>query len=586
MPDQNLVLAKPLLKKAVPECAGCRAIVDPNRVFAWPLLKEAAPHHAHRSRKTLLLLFMLIGLVFAAYSRQNPPVQKAALTMASTSAQRARQQFPQQAWASQFLQPWRALQNMLPWQSLQQERAVASSMAGSALASSPWAAGRLGRQTGTSTSALPFQPGALSEFVNTNAGVQMPRLIYTTVLQEEGTEDHVQSAVRAGFQGIQTAGQPKQYYEPGLGAALALLFESGVSRESLFIQTSVNPDHAALLNPNASITQQVKLSIANSLSNLGLEYVDSLLLDLPYPDHDQTMEAWRAMEQAVRAGWVRQLGLSNVETQMQLRVVYRDAELKPAVVQVERFSGSKREMQAMCTKSGIHIQSFLTRWDTSLFEKMQDFSQKYGVTPSMVFFRFLMGMGIVPLTATFSDEKMRDDTSAYRVPLALDDAREIYEVLKQNKALEPEPEEFNSANSLGASGHITKLSRLNDLLFSERCADEHLVVIKFYAKWCRSCKAIANRFEWLAKKYPDARFFEVDYGSNKELCKSLGISTLPYVQIYRCADVQLEGFSCGPSKMSLLSKKLETYSQPSEPSDLSEVALASQSASLAQPTAR
>ena len=49
---------------------------------------------------------------------------------------------------------------------------------------------------------------------------------------------------------------------------------------------------------------------AISLANLGVEYVDSLVLHSPYPAHSDTMKAWRAMESAVEVGHARQLGIS------------------------------------------------------------------------------------------------------------------------------------------------------------------------------------------------------------------------------------------------------------------------------------
>ena len=51
--------------------------------------------------------------------------------------------------------------------------------------------------------------------VATNAGVEMPRLIYGTAWKKEATAPLVVSAVLAGFRGIDTACQPKHYYEKG-----------------------------------------------------------------------------------------------------------------------------------------------------------------------------------------------------------------------------------------------------------------------------------------------------------------------------------------------------------------------------------
>ena len=47
--------------------------------------------------------------------------------------------------------------------------------------------------------------------VLTNAGVQMPRLIYGTAWKKEATTQLVIDAVLNGFRGIDTACQPKHY---------------------------------------------------------------------------------------------------------------------------------------------------------------------------------------------------------------------------------------------------------------------------------------------------------------------------------------------------------------------------------------
>merc|ERR1712232_1228866 len=109
---------------------------------------------------------------------------------------------------------------------------------------------------------------------------------------------------------------------------------------------------------NASIPEQVELSVANSLSELGVEYLDSIVLEGWHRiEHDQLMDAWRAMERALQAGLVRELGVSNVNSLEQLFALYTDAEVKPAFVQY-RFSVDSRlvdrmRLQVWCVKAGI-----------------------------------------------------------------------------------------------------------------------------------------------------------------------------------------------------------------------------------------
>merc|ERR1711879_218930 len=127
----------------------------------------------------------------------------------------------------------------------------------------------------------------------------------------------------------------------------------------------------------------------------------------------------------------------------QLRRVHADAVVKPVVVQQRFYSKTRfeREMRAWCATSGVHFQSF---WmltanskkgragrDAISSRTVCKLSTKYNVTPEVLFFRFVMGLGIVPLTGTSSYEHMREDLGARRVQISLEDAEEIDAVLSR-----------------------------------------------------------------------------------------------------------------------------------------------------------
>lgn len=62
---------------------------------------------------------------------------------------------------------------------------------------------------------------------------------------------------------------------------------------------------------------------------------------------------------------------------------------------------------------------------------------------------------------------------------------------------------------------------------------EKLIVVRFYAPWCKACKAIAPSFYRLAVTYPQTLFLDVPVTpDNANLHQGLGVTTLPFGHIY------------------------------------------------------
>lgn len=62
---------------------------------------------------------------------------------------------------------------------------------------------------------------------------------------------------------------------------------------------------------------------------------------------------------------------------------------------------------------------------------------------------------------------------------------------------------------------------------------EKIVVVRFYAKWCKACKAIGPSFYRLASTHPNVKFVEVPVTQqNANLHQGLGVSSLPFGHIY------------------------------------------------------
>jgi diketogulonate reductase-like aldo/keto reductase len=258
-------------------------------------------------------------------------------------------------------------------------------------------------------------------------GMRGPRIVYGTAWKKGDTERLVATAIRLGFRGIDTAGQPKHYDEAGVGAGVLACLNAELTRGDLFLQTKFTPlsgqDPKRIpYDPGAPLSEQVAQSFAVSLRNLQTDYLDSLLLHSALANAKETMKAWRAMESLVDIGEVRQLGISNCYRLDQLDSLYNSARVKPAVVQ-NRFhaeSNYDREIRAFCRKQAIAYQSF---WTLSAnphvlaHDTITTLASIYGRTAAQILFRYLTQVDVVPLTGTRSEAHMHEDLAIFEFQL-------------------------------------------------------------------------------------------------------------------------------------------------------------------------
>jgi diketogulonate reductase-like aldo/keto reductase len=117
---------------------------------------------------------------------------------------------------------------------------------------------------------------------------------------DERTLAALRSALELGYTHFDTA----EYYAAGhaeelLGRAVR---EMGLARETLFIASKVSPEHLKY--------EDVLRCCENSLRRLGMDYLDLYLIHWPTRGM-KLEESFRALNQLVREGKVRYLGVSN-----------------------------------------------------------------------------------------------------------------------------------------------------------------------------------------------------------------------------------------------------------------------------------
>ena len=157
-------------------------------------------------------------------------------------------------------------------------------------------------------------------YITLNDGNKIPQFGMGVYMVPEGkaTYDAVTEALKMGYRHIDTAHAYQN--ERSVGAAIR---ESGIQRKEIWITTKLWPSEYGEGKTMAAIDKM--------LSRLDTDYIDLLLLHQQFGDY---MGAWREMEQAVAAGKVKSIGLSNFESE-RLEEVLEASAIKPSVLQVE-----------------------------------------------------------------------------------------------------------------------------------------------------------------------------------------------------------------------------------------------------------
>ncbi|WVQ81533.1 hypothetical protein IAT38_003657 [Cryptococcus sp. DSM 104549] len=194
-----------------------------------------------------------------------------------------------------------------------------------------------------------------------------------------------------------------------VGKAIAsLLAERVVTREELYLQTKFtsiaghDPAQPLPYAPQATMSERVRQSFAKSLENLGVEYVDSVVLHAPLPTREETLTAYRTLESIVDEGKIRVLGISNCYDPDLLQWLIGEAHVKINIVQNRWHEGNgwDWDVYEVCQANGIRYQSFWTFTGSPQLlanPLIIDLASKYALSPEQTLYKLCQIWNITPL---------------------------------------------------------------------------------------------------------------------------------------------------------------------------------------------
>ncbi|MFW5743222.1 MAG: aldo/keto reductase [Spirochaetota bacterium] len=274
----------------------------------------------------------------------------------------------------------------------------------------------------------------------THRGADMPAIGLGTFGSDHTTAAEVAAAVReaiaVGYRHIDCA----RVYgnEAEIGEVLDEVLQSGtVRRDELWITSKLwNDMHGR---------GDVLVSLAATLKDLRLDYLDLFLIHWPFPNHhdpgvdadarhpdsrpyihEEYMAVWRQMERAADAGLVKHIGTSNM-TIPKLDLLLRDCRVKPAVNEMELHPHFQQpELFDYCNRFGIIPVGYsplgspnrpprdTTPNDTIDLEDpvIVEIAQSHGVHPALVALKWAAQRGQVPIPMSTKRRNIRANLAA------------------------------------------------------------------------------------------------------------------------------------------------------------------------------
>lgn len=104
---------------------------------------------------------------------------------------------------------------------------------------------------------------------------------------------------------------------------------------------------------------------------------------------------------------------------------------------------------------------------------------------------------------------------------------------------------------------VTTLEEYKKVVADE---DTRLVCVRWYAPWCKACKAVEPLFYHLANKFPNVVFVDVPVtDKNANLHQGLGVKSLPFGHIYHPSAGLVEELRMTRKCIQSYSIKLQSY---------------------------
>lgn len=255
-----------------------------------------------------------------------------------------------------------------------------------------------------------------------NSGYEMPILgLGTYSLLDDTCVNSVVSELQSGGRLIDTAYM--YHNEEAVGEGIK---QSGVPREEIFIETKLYPNQYA----------DAANAIDEALEKLDVDYIDLMLLHHPGTND---IEAYKAMEQAVKDGKIRSIGLSNWYIE-ELEEFLPQIKIMPALVQNEIHPYYQElEVVPYIQSLGIVVQGWYPLggrgYTADLLgnETINAIADVHGVSSAQVILRWNLQRNVVVIPGSSNPDHIKENLDIFGFELSDDEMEQIKALDREEK---------------------------------------------------------------------------------------------------------------------------------------------------------
>lgn len=252
-------------------------------------------------------------------------------------------------------------------------------------------------------------------YVTLRNGVKMPQEGFGVfqIPDYDEAKRVVMDAIDCGYRMVDTAAAYMNEKAVGDG-----IRESGIKREDMFVTSKIWVQDIGYEN--------TKTAIDLALTNLGFDYLDLMLLHQPMNDY---YGGWRALEEALKAGKLRAIGMANCYPQI-IADLCLSVDIPPMLNQVEMHPFFQQQLNLdTMLEFGVVPQAWGSfaegKFGIFTHPVLTEIGSKYGKTAAQTALRWSIQRGVCIIPKSTHKDRLIENLDIWDFELSNDDMEKI-----------------------------------------------------------------------------------------------------------------------------------------------------------------